>query len=111
MKKIVINTCYGGFGLSKKAIKMYGKLKGLNLKRKKTKYGRKDYYINGRDFFLDSDIKRDDPSLIEVVTKLGEKADGDFSELKIVEIPNDIQYIIQDYDGIEWIAEKHRVWG
>jgi len=29
--KIVINTCYGGFGLSEKATMLYGKKAGLNI--------------------------------------------------------------------------------
>jgi len=29
---------------------------------------------------------------------------------KVVEIPDDIEFVIEEYDGIEWVAEKHRVW-
>jgi hypothetical protein len=35
---------------------------------------------------------------------------GDFAELKVVEIPDDVQWQIEEYDGKEWIAEKHRTW-
>jgi hypothetical protein len=35
---------------------------------------------------------------------------GSFSELKIVNIPDDVEFQIEEYDGNEWVAEKHRVW-
>ena len=48
--------------------------------------------------------------LVECVEKLGEDADGDFAELKVVDIPDDVEYTIEEYDGIEWVSEKHRTW-
>ena len=33
------------------------------------------------------------------------------STLKIIEIPDDVDWIIEEYDGNEWVAEKHRTWG
>ncbi len=53
---------------------------------------------------------RTDPDLIAVVHKLGEKANGACAELDIVEIPNGVEWEIDEYDGIERIAEKHRTW-
>jgi hypothetical protein len=32
------------------------------------------------------------------------------AELEVVEIPDDVEWIIVDYDGMEHIAEKHRTW-
>jgi hypothetical protein len=89
--KIVINDCYGGFGLSKKALALYNERTGTVLT-------------------YEYDIKRNDPILVEIVEQLGEAANGDFAELKVVEIPDDVQWQIQEYDGDEWIAEKHRTW-
>lgn len=78
--KIVINTCYGGFGLSDEACKL------LNIKN--------DYkYI---DY-----AKRGDPKLVEVVEKLGEKANGNCAKLKIEEVEG--KFKINYYDGIESI--------
>jgi hypothetical protein len=91
MKKIVINKSFGGFSLSQKAIDRYLQLSGKN-------------HIN------DYDVKRDDPYLIRIVEELGKKVNNRFSELKIVEIPDDIEWDICEYDGQEWVAEKHRVW-
>ena len=112
--KIVINKCYGGFGLSEEAVFLYAKKKGLNLIVQRDK-GLKinHYYLNEKkdgNYFSERDIQRNDPILIEVVNELGEKADGFCSELKIVEIPDDVEWIIEEYDGKEWIAEDHRRW-
>lgn len=88
MKPILINTYYGGFGLSKVALKMY---------KEKT----------GKEYDHDN---REDPVIIEVVKLLGKKANGSCSHLGICEIPEDVSYIIQEYDGSERVVEKHRSW-
>lgn len=60
---------------------------------------------------IDDDNKiRAHPDIIEVVEKLGDKANTSVSKLKIVEIPDDVDWEIKEYDGEEWIAEKHKVW-
>lgn len=53
---------------------------------------------------------REDPILIEVVEELGDKASGACGKLVIVEIPDDLHYIIDDYDGIETLHEDVEVW-
>ena len=83
--KIVINNCYGGFGLSEKAME----------------------YLNVE---YDRDLDRADIKLVECVEKLKDEANGNYAELKVVEIPDDVEWTIEEYDGIEWVAEKHRVW-
>ena len=89
--KIVINTCYGSFGLSKEALALYNER-------------------TGTVGTYDIEIKRNDPILVEIVEQLGESANGRFAELKVVEIPDDVVWGIEEYDGHEWIAEKHRTW-
>ena len=79
--KIVINTCYGGFGLSEEACKL------LNCKNGGYSYS--DY------------AKRGDPKLVEVVEKLGEKANGNCAKLKIEEVEG--RFKIDYYDGLESI--------
>ena len=56
------------------------------------------------------DPERNDPDLIKVVEELGEKANGECAKLKIVEIPDGIEWEISEYDGIESVEEKHRSW-
>lgn len=41
---------------------------------------------------------------------LGDAASGKQSKLKIVEIPDDVEWEIAEYDGRESIEEKHRSW-
>lgn len=113
--KIVINKCFGGFGLSEEATLLYGKKKGLNIIVVKDKYMKNlnHYYLDEKkdgNYFSDRDIKRNDTVLVEVIEELGEKANNAYSELKIVEIPNDVEWIIEEYDGKEWVSEDHRRW-
>lgn len=95
MRKVVINTCYGGFSLSREAFELYCQKAGL----------KDQYYDGGRGIY------RDDTALVEAVEELGvEKASGDHARLKIVEIPDDVEWHIYEYDGNECVAENHRTW-
>lgn len=93
MRKIVINNEYGGFGLSDKAWKMYCERTGKDTE--------KDWV---------RDVPRDCLALIDIVETLGKESWDDYASLKIVEIPEDVEWEIQEYDGNEWVAEKHRTW-
>jgi len=53
---------------------------------------------------------RTDKLLIQVIKELGEKANGSCANLKIIEIPDDVDWEINEYDGFESIHEKHRSW-
>ena len=91
--KIVINAKYGGFSLSEAALTLYKAKKNIT-----------------EDDVYDFDLERNDSVLVEIVEKLGEDANDDYSKLKIVEIPDDVQWQIVEYDGWEHVAEKHRTW-
>ena len=93
MTKIVINTCHGGFGLSAEALNKYRELG-----------------ITDPNFYS-RNIPRDDEHLIAVVELMGSAADGEHAELKIVEVPDDVNWYVEEYDGREWVAERHRTWG
>lgn len=113
--KIVINKCYGGFSLSDVAIMLYGKKAGINIIKdeKNSSSFISHYYIDeikDDNYFSDHLIERTDPILIEVVEELGEAADGRCAKLRLVEIPDDVKWYIHDYDGIESVYEKHRIW-
>lgn len=138
MKKIVVNKCFGGFGLSHKAIMRYAEIKGFKLypfveerdangnlnfdKYKPYIEGEKAFFIhyskkplkNGKDvenaYFSDRDIPRNDVTLVQIVKELGVDANGDFAKLEITEIPDDVNWEIDEYDGLETIHEKHRSW-
>jgi hypothetical protein len=112
--KIVINRDFGGYGLSDQAVREYGKRKGLNLVEDgPDDHGFTYFYVNEIDennYFSDREIERNDPVLVEIVERLGSEANGRYSDLKIVEIPDDVDWDIMEYDGMEHIAEKHRTW-
>ena len=91
MTKIVINTCYGEFKLSNIAEKEY-------------------YRISGIEFDKDK-VKRDDKLLVYVVESMGAQSFTSCTYLRVVEIPDDVEWKIESYDGKEWVAEVHRTWG
>ena len=110
MIKIAINTCFGGFGLSDKAIERYAELKEISLVKEKGSHIFNSYYKQAGEIFSSSEIPRDDPLLLQVIKELGEEANGSFADLSIVEIPNGVNWEIAEYDGTEHVAEKHRTW-
>ena len=119
--KVIINTCFGGFELSNKAYEWLISKKGwrvvdsdnghpnhydAEIVRYKSHDGKTRYY-----FMNDNDKEiRTNKDIIECVETLGKKSWGELSQLRIVEIPDDIEWYIDEYDGIESIHEKHRSW-
>ena len=96
--KIAINTIYGGFGLSTVALHELSTLKGK-------KYDNEN--INK--------IQRNDSDLIKVIEKYGNDANGaeddwDKSKIKIVEIPEGVEWEISNDSGIEYVREVSRTW-
>ena len=85
--KVVINKCYGGFCLSDQVSKELGLANG--------------FCWSG---------PRHDPKLVEIVERLGAEAGGDFADLRAVEIPDGVEYEIDEHDGMETIHEEHRSW-
>ena len=93
MPKVVINACFGGFGLSEAALDEYKSRKG----------------ITDENFWY-YDIPRDCPVLVAMVEEQGTAVNGGFADLKIVEVPDDVNWYIEEYDGNEHVAERHRTW-
>lgn len=150
--KIVINKCYGGFGLSPKAIARLAELRGQKAyffvggigsrprvqvpmeeatglfwyayntptpKPSPTAAEWAEMSLDDRivhnaaantEDIDDSRNNRTDPLLIQVVEELGDEASGRCAELRIIEIPDGIDYDISEYDGMESVEEKHRSW-
>jgi len=127
--KVVINKCYGGFGLSYAALVMLIEMgsKHIKLMSPSDYFGEfnipKDIPENGEfnmcykayknkiicdNYYEDS--RRGCPMLVKVVEELGTRANGNHSDLAIVEIPDDVSFEIDEYDGMESIHEIHRSW-
>lgn len=127
--KVILNKCFGGFGLSKDAYELYAEKKGIEVYEyyqdlelgfdyftKDSSSLCKFYFVkdfgegiklNDEEYnkyclYLSSEY-RFDKTLIEVVEELGEKANGNFAELEVVEIPDNSFYKIDEYDGVETI--------
>lgn len=126
-QKIVINSCFGGFDLSEKGVLRYAALKNIDLYPWKGKSGMTHYttvpisneeewddYMKknpNEDIYWHSrGVERNDPVLVQTVEELGEEANGDCALLRIVEIPDGVDWVVREYDGSEWVAEKHRTW-
>ena len=108
--KVVLNSCYGGFGLSKEAIQMLIDKHGLDID---SEYG----YVDNEDFGIvdeSHDAYRMYKRLISVVQKLGvDASSGDHADLRIVKVPDEVVEVhgwhIDDYDGCESVHQSHWV--
>lgn len=138
--KVVINCCYGGYGLSDDALKAILERKGEQWWERESKFkslmgnelyrcppeeydrlyeeakasSSMDRYREANAMYVThGDYERWDPDLIAVVEEMGEASFGRFSRLEIVDIPFDDGegWYIDEYDGMETIHEDHRSWG
>ena len=96
--KIVINSGFGGFRLSVRAMH---RLIDLGVDTSRT----------GPDPFYYDHKRRTDPGLVQVVEELGDAADGSHATLRVVEIPDDVEWRIHQHAGWETVHEVHRSWG
>ncbi|HEX2594733.1 MAG TPA: hypothetical protein VHL34_24735 [Rhizomicrobium sp.] len=143
--KVVINRCFGGFGLSDAAyeqliawgvpVRAYVEQtrnaetglyepQPLNdgeviFDRELTPEGASDYNdiywkfkaISDRYWDCWTRENRTHPLLVRLVEEMGsEAASGRHGELAVVEVPDGVEFTIEDYDGREHIAETHRTW-
>jgi hypothetical protein len=139
MPKIVVNACYGGFGISAAGMLRYAEIKGITLYPEPSEFSMMTYYtvpaeqrteplsseqwqaatteqrMAHNDVYSSqtlhcADIARDDPALVQMVEELGAAAADHFAELRIADVPDDVKWTIEEYDGQEWVAEVHRTW-
>jgi hypothetical protein len=117
--KIAINRDFGGFSLSDQAFEALLTRKNIafDVVANKSSFIGNDYYLAGRPhtnetYISDYEVysQRNDPDLIAVIEQLGEAANGKYANIKIVEIPDDVDWYIEEYDGLEHVAEAHRTW-
>ena len=87
--KVVINHCYGGFGLSEKAIALVEERTGKA--------------------FCPYEHPRHCPVLVSIVEELGEEANGLCAELLVEELRWGNRYIIEEYDGLENVCEPEQI--
>lgn len=87
MNKVVYNSCYGGFGLSDEAV-TWLETHGCPL--------------NEVEGYCCDALPRHSPILVQCVEELGEKASGEYADLKIEEIEGNV-YRIDEYNGRETI--------
>ena len=112
---VVINAQYGGFGLSRDAQLVYLERSGINytLVDRQDQLSNKRYgpiiLVNGKHWY-DKDIKRNDPVLVSLVEELGSRSWGEHAQLKLVKVPAEVEWQIDEYDGREWVSERHRTW-
>lgn len=77
--KVVVNKCYGGFGLSDWGMEQLG--------------------IN-----VDYDIDRTDSRLVELVEKFPAETENNYASLEVVTIPDaSTDWELDQYDGLESI--------
>ena len=89
--QIVINRCYGGFGLSKEA---------------ETWLAKRGLWEKYPDLDCIYDIPRHEPLLVECVKTLGDSANGMYAKL-VVETVTSHAYYIDEYDGIETVVTNN----
>lgn len=149
--KIVVNKCYGGFGVSLEALtelvnrnaacvdsltpksyyggdneKYHGKkdwekrwnedfaeFEDIGGGFKADKRRQYNVYKDGLLYMIkdrSENSTRTDKDLVEVVELMGSKASSSLAKLEVVEIPDGVNWEIDEYDGIETIHEVHRSW-
>jgi hypothetical protein len=123
--KVVINGGYGGFNLSDAAVE-----RCLELGMKLTAVCPEGGYVDSTADFVKCDDSpwrehyyileeyerrnafRSHPLLVQAVEELGDNANGEGCKLKIVDIPFESTegWHIEEFDGLEEVAEDHRRW-
>lgn len=92
MAQVLINGCHGGYGLSEAA--------GRRLQELGVEVG---FIKDGDWVWVNADVERHDPRLIQAFEELGEKMGTTCSELHTVEVKGNL-YRIEQYDGMEWVV-------
>lgn len=98
--KVVYNSCFGGFGLSRKAL---DRLIELGSEEAKLTLDECDKYCTHYGSY-DPRMFRHDLKLVQVVEELGKEANGKYASLKIYKLEGD-RYRIKDFDGKEEVID------
>jgi hypothetical protein len=131
MVRVVYNSCYGGFNLSREACNRYWELQGKEVWIENGDFTdmftvwlvppeeravkpepwysapieeRKDFNERySEQTWYYGNVDRHDPILVQVVEELGDKANGSYAKLAIEEVSG--PYRIDEYDGYETVKE------
>jgi hypothetical protein len=94
--KILYNTCYGGFNFSKQFVKEFN-----------------DRHPDRPKKLEEWNEERTDPDVIALFEEKGSVwSSGAYSNLDIEEIPDDVEFRIREYDGMEsvsWTIPKDEI--
>lgn len=116
--KYLVNREYGGYCLYPEIVEEYYTRKNIAFDKSydpafkvfvvfPLKNGEPD-----ETFWAEKEIRRNDPDLIAVIEKLGTNTSEGirYKSLVAVEVPDDVEVELIEYDGFEHLAEKHRTW-
>ena len=95
MNKIVINVCYGGFSLSRKACQVLAD-QGVECAAVALDLCKDEGFFHYRP-----EVARHDPRLVKVVEDMGERANGSCADLRVIDLGETRAYRIHEYDGKE----------
>ncbi len=86
--EVLYNICYGGWGISEKAVELYNLRNGNN---------------NPITTLDSGDLCRHDPILIQIYKELGVEFNDVYAKIQIKKIPKIYEnyYYIREYDGAE----------
>jgi hypothetical protein len=111
-KKVVLNTDYGGFSLSRAAFLRLRELGSVPAKQE-ADYGEMDGYSVRNPGMWEAfcrNMSRTDPLLVQVIEELGDAAAGGMASLEILEVPDDWKkWQILSNDGMESIKKIDHV--
>jgi len=118
--KIAINNCYGGFSVGREVAEKL-KEKGFeigkpfisNFSKDGKKFSKESYYLSNETFNIedeDYNAYRSHKSLIEAIQS-SDNPNGALSNIIIVDIDDDEEWYIDNYDGVESIRRKGDVLG
>jgi hypothetical protein len=69
---------------------------------------------DGKVYRLDRENEpdvRSHPDLLRLIEEKGPRfVEGRHCTLEVIEVPDDVKWHIEEYDGMEWVAEDHRTW-
>jgi len=111
MTKIVINACYGCFCLSREAVEFMAARGNSQAIAELVESTRKRPTYYGISMEFKTAYNRTDPDLVAAVESLGPVvASGDLANLRVIEVPDSVQWVIEQADGKEWVSAVHRTW-